>query len=242
MLAAESAAPTPRAAHHYGGPSEWRWIGARDKADNVVALARDGAHRSVVEVGAGDGALLARLSERGFAEELAALEISESGLVQTRAREIPELSECQLFDGERIPFDDDRFDLAVLSHVLEHAEQPRRLLMEAARVARRVFVEVPLEDHWRLPDQFEPNALGHINYFSQKSLRRFVQTCDLAVVGERVVNPSREVYAARFGGGLGGAWRWALKQGTLRVVPALAQRLWTYHGALLCQKASGARG
>jgi len=236
MLAAESAAPAPRAAHHYAAPSEWRWIGARDKAANVVALAGAGAHRSVVEIGAGDGALLARLSEQGFADELGALEISESGLLQTRAREIPELSACELFDGEHIPFEDDRFDLAVLSHVLEHAEQPRRLLTEAARVAGRVFIEVPLEDHWRLPDQFEPNALGHINYFSQKSLRRFVQTCDLAVLEERVVNPSRELYAARFGGGLGGTWRWALKQGALRAAPALAQRLWTFHGALLCQK------
>lgn len=236
MLAAESAAPAPRAAHHYGAPSEWRWIGARDKAQNIVALAGGGAHRSVVEIGAGDGALLARLSEQGFAEELAALEISESGLVQTRARGIPELSECRLFDGERIPFEDDRFDLAVLSHVLEHAEQPRRLLTEAARVAKRVFVEVPLEDHWRLPQHFEPNSLGHINYFSQKSLRRFAQTCDLLVLDECVVNSSREVYAARSAGGLGGTWRWALKAVTLRAAPALAQRLWTYHGAILCER------
>ena len=125
---------------------------------------------------------------------------------------------------------------AALGHAWQLAEQPRRLLTEAARVAGRVFIEVPLEDHWRLPDQFEPNALGHINYFSQKSLRRFVQTCDLAVLEERVVNPSRELYAARFGGGLGGTWRWALKQGALRAAPALAQRLWTFHGALLCQK------
>lgn len=236
MLAAESAAPTPRAAHHYTAPSEWRSIGARDKAANVVALAGDRSYRSVLEIGAGDGALLARLSEQGFAEELAALEISESGLAQTRARGIPELSACELFDGEQIPFEDDRFDLAVLSHVLEHAEQPRRLLTEAARVARHVFVEVPLEDHWRLPAQFEPNSLGHINYFSKKSLRRFAQTCDLDVLAERVVNPSREVYAARFSGGLGGMLRWALKTGTLRAAPALAQRLWTFHGAILCQK------
>ncbi len=239
MLASDSAA-LARAAHRYAAPSDWRRLGAGDKVANLVALAGPGPFDSLLEIGAGEGALLERASELGLARELAALEISESGVALMRSRGIPGLGDCQAFDGEHVPHPDDRFDVAVLSHVLEHAEQPRRLLCEAARVARQVFVEVPLEDHWRLPRDFEPNALGHINYFSQKSLRRFAQSCGLEVLAERVTNPSRAVYDARFSGGLGGVARWALKQGALRIAPALAQRLWTFHGTLLCRRrASG---
>ena len=88
---------------------------------------------------------------------------------------------------------DARFDLAVLSHVLEHAEHPRRLLAEASRVARVLFVEVPLEDTWRLARDFTPDAVGHINFYSMASLRRLVQSCGLEVLDERVVPPGRAI-------------------------------------------------
>ena len=120
--------------------------------------ARAVPHASLLEIGAGEGALLARLAELGFASALHAAEISESGVQAIRARGIPGLIDCRRFDGETLPWADASFDLAVLSHVLEHAEHPRRLLAEATRVARAVFVEVPLEDTWRLPRDFRARS------------------------------------------------------------------------------------
>ncbi|MFI5217377.1 MAG: class I SAM-dependent methyltransferase [Candidatus Limnocylindria bacterium] len=216
------------------GPSEWRRLGALAKAENLVALCAPVPHASLLEIGAGEGALLARLAELGFARALHAAEISESGVREIRARSIPGLVECRRFDGESLPWRDASFDLAVLSHVLEHAEPPRRLLAEAARVARAVFVEVPLEDTWRLPRDFRPDPVGHINFFHRKSLRRFVQTCGLEVLAEKVAVPSREAMVLRSG------WRGGLahdlKRLALRAAPALATRLSTYHGALLCRR------
>jgi hypothetical protein len=42
------------------------------------------------------------------------------------------LAEARTYDGYRIPYGDKRFDLAVLSHVVEHLEHPRLLLYEAS--------------------------------------------------------------------------------------------------------------
>jgi SAM-dependent methyltransferase len=217
------------------GASEWRRLGALAKAENLVALCAAHPHASLLEIGAGEGALLARLAELGFGERLAAAEISRSGVRAIRARALPGLAGVVRFDGDRLPWADASFDLAVLSHVLEHAEHPRRLLAEAARVARAVFVEVPLEDTWRLPRDWRPDAAGHINFFSAKSLRRLVQSCGLEVLAERVAVPSREAMVLRRGAR--GALAHGLKAAALSLAPALALRLATYHGALLCCRA-----
>jgi SAM-dependent methyltransferase len=220
-------------AYYEAGVSEWRRLGALAKAENVVALCTRVPHASLLEIGAGEGALLARLAELGFGEKLHAAEISRSGARAIRARGIPRLVAAVRFDGNRLPWADASFDLAVLSHVLEHAEHPRRLLAEAARVARAVFVEVPLEDTWRLARDYRPDAVGHINFFSPKSLRRLVQTCGLEVLAERVAVPSREAMVLH--GGIRGALAHAAKSLALRLTPALATRLATYHGALVCR-------
>jgi SAM-dependent methyltransferase len=220
--------------YYDAGPSEWRRLGALAKADNLIALCGEIPHESLLEIGAGEGALLARLAELGFGRWLHAAEISESGVREIRARGIPGLTACERFDGDALPWPDGSFDLAVLSHVLEHAEHPRRLLVEAARVARAVFVEVPLEDTWRLPRDFRPDGVGHINFFRPRSLRRFVQTCGLEVLAEGVAVPSRE--AMIFRSGTRGALAWVAKSVALRAAPRLATRLATYHGALLCRR------
>lgn len=48
-----------------------------------------------------------------------------------------------IYDGKRIPFDDDVFDVALLITVLHHIADPDATLREAKRVARRIIV---LED------------------------------------------------------------------------------------------------
>src|SRR5213075_2506045 len=95
----------------------------------------------VLEVGCGDGALLAELADRGFAPTLAGFEISERAAEIARGRGL----DVEVFDGSHLPAGDASYDLGILSHVLEHVRDPGELLRETARVCRAVVVEVPLE-------------------------------------------------------------------------------------------------
>ena len=218
------------------GESEWRRLCAVEKADSIVSLCRDLPRGSVLEIGAGEGSILSRLSELSFGERLHALEISPSGVAAIHARKIPRLVECGLFDGYDVPYGDGRFDIAILSHVIEHVEHPRQLLYEASRVARYVFVEVPLEDTLRLPKDFVLDPVGHINFYSRKGIRRLVQSCNLRVLGEMVQTPARGAYSYRWGRlGLMKFW---VKEALLKLHPGLATMLSTYHGALVCEKAA----
>src|SRR5580765_713243 len=126
------------------GDSEWRRLGAIDKVDNIISLCGDLPHNSILEIGAGEGSILSRLSELNFGNQLYALEISPSGVETIKNKGISRLVECNVFDGYHLPYDDNKIDMAILSHVVEHVEHPRQLLYEASRVAKYVFVEVPL--------------------------------------------------------------------------------------------------
>ena len=220
---------------YYGdGDSEWRRLGAIDKVDNIVSLCGDLPHYSILEIGAGEGSLLKRLSELDFGREFYALEISPSGVETIKNKNIPRLVECKGFDGYHVPYDNERFDIAILSHVVEHVEHPRLLLYEASRVAKYLFIEVPLEDTVRMPRDFVFDSVGHINFYSPRTIRRLVQSCNLRVIDQVTTNPSKGTHT--YQKGRKGLINYYVKQVLLRVLPNVATEVFTYHGALVCEK------
>jgi SAM-dependent methyltransferase len=230
----------PDIARHYGhfydsGATEWRRLGARDKARNVVDLCCGRGFSNVLEIGAGDGAVLQELSDSGFATSYSALEVSDSAISVIQERGIAGLREATLFDGYSAPVDSSSYDLAICSHVVEHVEHPRMLLKEASRLADYVFVEVPLELKLRTPRNYKWTDTGHINIYSPLTIRHLLQTTGLEVVEERISNPSIDVY--KFAHERRGPLHWAVKSMWLRTVPFLATRLFSYHWSALCRPA-----
>lgn len=211
--------------------SEWREMGAIDKVSNIRSLCAASAPSTVLDIGAGEGSVLQRLADVGFGRRHFALDISSSGVERIRNRKIPTLVECRQFDGYTVPYPDATFDLAILSHVLEHVEHPRLLLNEAARVADRVFVEVPLEHNRRLPTDFVWDAVGHINFYAPKTIRLLVQSCGHEVLEQRQTHPARRQYQYRLG--RKGIVAYLLKEWALRTMPSAAHGLWTFHSSLL---------
>ena len=117
-------------AYSHEGPeaaeyARWRALSAVGKADHVTRLcARAGfAPASTLDVGCGDGALLAELSRRSFGGTLAGMEISEPAAEIAR-RALPGAA-IGIFDGTTLPLADGAFELGILSHVLEHVPDPR---------------------------------------------------------------------------------------------------------------------
>ena len=101
----------------------------------------------MVEIGCGEGALLAELARAWPRRRFDGFELSAPAIEIARSRGIPRAGRLEAYDGAHVPAADGAYELAVLSHVLEHVPDPLPLLREAARVARRVLVEVPLEDN-----------------------------------------------------------------------------------------------
>jgi ubiquinone/menaquinone biosynthesis C-methylase UbiE len=155
----------------------WRMLGAKYKAQHIIEVSEGCTFKKVLEVGAGDGSILKLLADQDFAPEYHAVEISDSGVEHIKLRNIKDLKSVQLFDGYQLPFEDNSFDLIILSHVLEHVEHERILLREIKRVARHSIIEVPLDYKTGVDKRIKHFlAYGHINVYTPTSLRYLLRT------------------------------------------------------------------
>ena len=222
--------------------ARWRALGAVGKADHVIALcARAGIRpQSVLEVGCGEGALLAELRARGFGGRLSGLEITQAAVDVASKRS--EIDSVGLYDGAHLPGGEDEHDLGVVSHVLEHVPAPAALLAEVARVCRAVVVEVPLEDNLsgrRSSRRAHAEAIGHVQQLDRASIHAIVAHAGLRVIDEIEDPLPRSVHtffaADRRATRLATA-KWLTRSATHRCAPALARRLFTVHYACLCRR------
>jgi SAM-dependent methyltransferase len=220
--------------------ARWRALGARGKADHVIALCGRTGRRpsSTLEVGCGDGALLCELHHRGFGGRLCGLEITQAAV--SIARERPELESVELYDGLHLPHPDRVFELGILSHVLEHVPDPAALLAEVARTCDAVLVEVPLEANLsarRAAKRQHAAEVGHVQRLDRSAVHGIIARGGLTVACE--LEDPLPAAVHRFFASSGSARaaasaKWALRAGVHSVAPALARRAFTLHYACLC--------
>ena len=215
--------------------SDWRELSARYKAENIISLyTRSGGNSgpNMVELGCGDGAIARELERRGFGRTYVGYEISDSAVEKAQTRNYDNPTKFKLFDGIRSDAEDKSFDLAIVSHVLEHVEDPRMLLREAARISNHVFVEVPLELNIRTSRDFQWTSVGHINLYNPVLIRHLIQSTGLQIQSEQITCVGLPVFTFQRSK-IRGIIHWAIKATMLRFLPSVAWRLFTYHGSLL---------
>jgi SAM-dependent methyltransferase len=242
----------------------WRELGARKKAQNIADVCREIEATSLIEIGCGTGAVLRMLHARQFAQKYCACDVSVSAVRFT-------LESCPAFAqravvgrAEALPFLDGAFSVAVLSHVIEHLEDPLSALREAARIARFVVVEVPTEKVFinfvRTRVLNRPYAsiaeAGHVQYWSPASIARFLTDDAGFEILNRHLDLLREEADADTGPAAGAQSAKSLKPAksansvksakslfkrTLRsALPAsMYARLLTTHAVFLCRRSNG---
>jgi len=227
--------------HHANGVEgifgRWRELGALTKSDHICQLLElIPAPREVLEVGCGDGAVLAELARRGIGETRTGIDISSTAIRLAASR--PGVTEARLFDGVRIDARDRSYDLVVCTHVLEHVSAPLDLLTEITRVGRAIVIEVPLERNLsarRASARALSQNVGHLQRFDRASVRRMIAAAGWRVQSELLDPLPLAVHT--FGADTPraltkGYAKWAARSALAAVRP-IGERLMTLHYAAL---------
>lgn len=211
-----------------------RIISARQTIAHILQITKNHKFGSVLDIGAGEGSVLAGLDEIRFADELHAVEISESGCNAIAARKLASVRSVQQFDGYSIPAADGAYDFGVVAHVLEHVEYERPFLAEVARVCKLVYVEVPLELTLNIERSIRyARPYGHLNFYTPATLRNEIETAGLEVIDLKVWANSLE-YETHVSGALKGRITNVIRNSALKLMPRHAPMLMTYIGGALC--------
>ena len=100
----------------------------------------------VLDVGCGDGELMAALRDQGV--DARGLEIDPANVTAAIARGQSVVQGDANRDLADYP--DDAFDYAILSQTLQTTERPDRVVDQLLRIAPRAFVSFPNFAHWRV--------------------------------------------------------------------------------------------
>lgn len=173
---------------------------------------RPAAYIRVVDVGCGNGSFLGLpLAQEGF--QVTGIDTDRHSIEHAR-RLAKDLRNAKFLVGEldQLPATD-LYDVLILSEVLEHLENPRRLLAASVKhmtPTGLLIVTVPngygefeidswlfrtlhlqtLVDKWatkkEVPSTTDNQESGHVQFFTRPRLRRLFAECDLRVTSEGV--------------------------------------------------------
>jgi SAM-dependent methyltransferase len=227
--------------------AEWLLAGSVLKSQAVQRLLTDAQMKvtRLCELGCGTGAVLRRCRERGIGSEWFAMDYSSVSIAHV-ARTQPEVRTAVGDITAGCPFPGTRFDLLLLSHVLEHLENPAHLLQSLAQWSYSyVLVEVPLENLplLRLKCRLfgRNNSAGHVQFFDAASFRKLFAGANLEIVQEVRYAPVLPVSVFRLmhDSGRIGYFTYLTKLLTGNLLPRLFGRFWRTwyyaHYAVLCK-------
>lgn len=117
------------------------------RPDLAVIAANVAPGSRVLDVGCGDGALMAALRDQKQVDARG-LELGAANVAECVARGLSVIQGDA--DTDLGDYPDASFDYAILSQTLQTTKRPDRVLDELLRIGRKAFVSFPNFAHWRV--------------------------------------------------------------------------------------------
>ena len=165
--------------HESTNPIQRALIGHFHKRLSDIVLARNPSE--ILEVGCGEGYVLAALREAGVKCPIHGIDFSESAIAEARRR-VPDAT-FAVEDARALAQSGRRYDLVLMIEVLEHLPDAQFMLSVLAQLSKRhVVVSVPWEPFFRGLNFLRGKhvrALGndpeHIQHWGRSEFRQLVE-------------------------------------------------------------------
>lgn len=136
---------------------------------------------SILEVGAGDGFLLKEFISAKHSVNLTAIEYNKESIKKLKEQNIQVLSDLSKIKKK------DKFDLIILSHVLEHVIDPSTFVDKLKSLLNKngyIFVDVPCLDYL-----IKKETSSHISFFDLSSLNYLFKKLKLKKISSNYCGP-----------------------------------------------------
>ena len=117
------------------------------RPDLAIIAANVAPGARVLDIGCGDGALMAALRD-GKQVDARGMELDPHGVAECVARGLSVMQGDA--DTDLADYPDAAFDYAILSQTLQTTKRPDQVLDELLRVGRKAFVSFPNFAHWKV--------------------------------------------------------------------------------------------
>jgi len=146
----------------------------------LVRVVNELAPAEILDVGCGEGYVLEALRASGIRCEMTGIDLSAEAIAAAKAR-VPD-ARFEVTDALALAESGRRYDLVMMTEVLEHIAEPERMLSVLESVAKRfVVTSVPWEPFFRGLNFLRGKhvlALGndpeHVNHWGRSSFLRFM--------------------------------------------------------------------
>jgi ubiquinone/menaquinone biosynthesis C-methylase UbiE len=146
----------------------------------VDTLLSEIAYRTALDVGCGEGVLLASLRHLFLEKTIVGVDVDPVELRTAVAQ--ASFARLTVADAAILPFRDNQFDLVMATEVLEHLSAADGTLQELNRVCKRFcLLSVPDEPLWRILNMARGSYLGllgntpgHVNHWSRRAFEGFI--------------------------------------------------------------------
>ena len=171
-------------------------IAHREEYEKIIKWIPKGS--KMIDLGCGDGSLLAMLKDKGIKGE--GIEISESGVKATRKKGIK--ATVGRIDVE-LPYENKEFDYAICNVTLQMVIYPEILLQEMKRIAKYQIISFP--NFAFLPNRLDllfrghmPQVMisgyrwystGHIHQLSIRDFKEFCAENNLKIIDQHHIFP-----------------------------------------------------
>ncbi|MFH1685461.1 MAG: class I SAM-dependent methyltransferase [Candidatus Micrarchaeota archaeon] len=150
--------------HHALEKTHWWFIARRNMIHRM--LKKTDKKTRILDLGCCGGSLLLSLQKQGFSN-LHGIDLSENAIKLCKSRGLPNVF---LMNGEKMKFNNNSFDIVLVSDVLEHIQDDAAAIAESFRILKpsgKLIVFVPAFDFlWSGHDE----VLAHHRRYSAKTL------------------------------------------------------------------------